>query len=263
MIKQRHVAALLAEFIGTATLALVVLSVLSSQLGLPFFVAMAAGVTLAVFANVFGNVSGVHFNPAITFGLFVIRQISALRAVGYIVVQVLGGFVAWQLYERLAGNTLDNRSASEVDWKILGAEFIGALVFGAVVAAVVTQKVKGHQAAFGVGGGLFIGILIASLGSGAILNPAVAVAMRSLDVNYFTGPVLGALTGMLLVALFIVPVFNPVKKLKKKSVGSDAPKVVEESPTVVSEVKKPVAKKPVAKKPATKKATVKKKTTKK
>ena len=87
MIKQRHVAALLVEFFGTLTLSLVVLSV--SLYRFPFFTALAAGVTIAVFVSAFAKISGGHLNPAVTVGMFAIRQVTALRAVGYIAVQML------------------------------------------------------------------------------------------------------------------------------------------------------------------------------
>ncbi|MDQ5953588.1 MAG: hypothetical protein QG647_323, partial [Patescibacteria group bacterium] len=78
MIKQQHVAAVLAEFIGTLTLALVVLS--TSLYRFPLFTAMAAGITLIVFVSAFGKISGGHFNPAVTVGLFAMRQINAAKA---------------------------------------------------------------------------------------------------------------------------------------------------------------------------------------
>jgi glycerol uptake facilitator-like aquaporin len=259
MIKQRYVAALLAEFIGTLTLALVVLSVISST-RYPFFAAVAAGVTLAVFVSAFGKVSGGHLNPAVTLGMFAIRQISALKAAGYIVVQVLAGFAAWQLYEALTGGDLTN-STTAFDWPIAAAEFIGAFIFGTAIAAVVTQKIQGYQAAYTIGGGLFLGLTVAGLASNAILNPAVAVAFRSLDVNYLAGPVLGIVVSMAVVSYVIVPIFKLFPGKKAETVVSKS--AVSGTASVPSVTKKPAVKKPAAKKAAVKKTSPKAKSTKK
>lgn len=209
MIKQQHVAAVLAEFIGTLTLALVVLS--TSLYRFPLFTAMAAGITVIVFTSVFGKISGGHFNPAITVSLFAIRQINAVKAVAYIVFQFLAGFAAWQVYEYFTGQPLTN-GASHFDAKIFIAEAAGAFIFGVAFAAVITQKIQGYQAAAAIGGGLFLGLMVAGLASSGILNPAVAIATHSFDVNYGLGPVVGALVGMALTALVIVPIFG-VKKV--------------------------------------------------
>ncbi|MCA9338994.1 aquaporin, partial [Candidatus Saccharibacteria bacterium] len=78
--------ALLGEFIGTFILAAVVISVS----GQPIFVLFALiAIVLAV-----GQLSGSHVNPAITFGAWVTHRITTLRALGYIVAQVLGAMLA-------------------------------------------------------------------------------------------------------------------------------------------------------------------------
>ncbi|MBP7834823.1 aquaporin, partial [Candidatus Saccharibacteria bacterium] len=71
--KQRHVAALVAEALGVFALVLSVLSV--SRLGYPFFTAIAAGVTITVMVSAFGTISGGHFNPAISISALAIRNI--------------------------------------------------------------------------------------------------------------------------------------------------------------------------------------------
>jgi glycerol uptake facilitator-like aquaporin len=191
--KQRQIAALVAEALGTFVLVAVVLNV--TRYGLPLFTAMAAGLTVAAFTSAVGKVSGGHFNPAITLGFLSLRRVSFVRAIAYLVVQVAGAVAAWQLYEYLTGRTLTN-ATTPFDWKILIAEAIGAVVFGFAFASVVSQKVEGWQAAATIGTGLFLGLTVAGLGSAAILNPAVAVGVRSFDVNYFLGPIIGVIVGM-------------------------------------------------------------------
>ena len=57
-------------------------------------VALAFGLAIATLAQSLGHVSGAHFNPAVTLGLLVSCQISALRAVLYILAQLVGAVLA-------------------------------------------------------------------------------------------------------------------------------------------------------------------------
>ncbi|MDP9483929.1 MAG: aquaporin, partial [Chloroflexota bacterium] len=57
-------------------------------------VAFAHGLILAVMVSSLGAVSGGHFNPAVTFGLWIAGKIDAPRAVMYVVAQLIGAVVA-------------------------------------------------------------------------------------------------------------------------------------------------------------------------
>src|SRR5438874_12508372 len=57
-------------------------------------VALAHGLVLAVLVSAFGAISGGHFNPAVTFGVWVARRIDGVRAVGYVIAQLAGGVLA-------------------------------------------------------------------------------------------------------------------------------------------------------------------------
>jgi glycerol uptake facilitator-like aquaporin len=200
--KQRHIAALLAEAIGTFVLVLVVLNV--SRYGLPFFTAIGAGVAVAAFYSIFATVSGGNFNPAITLGLFSIRKLTFVRTIGYLVAQAVGAVLAWQFYEYITGRTLKN-STSSFDWKILIAEAVGALIVGMAYAAVYVHKLVKWQAAATIGCGLFLAVTLAGLASNGLVNPALALGVRSFDINYFLGAVVGGIVGMLVFAYVINP----------------------------------------------------------
>lgn len=217
--KQRNIAALLVELIGTFVLVMVVLNV--SRYGLPFFTAMGVGIAAATFFSVGAVISGANFNPAITIGLFSIRKLTFVRTVGYLVAQALGALAAWQLYEYLTQRTLKNATTA-FDWRIFVAEMVGCAVFAiAFAAAVIQQKMAGWQAAATIGTGLFLGVTVAGLASNGIINPAVALGVRSFDINYFLGPVVGALVGMNI----YVYLLDPVMKKSKKAVAVVKPAV--------------------------------------
>ena len=57
-------------------------------------VALAFGLTVLTGAYAFGHISGGHFNPAVSFGVFVAGRIRRQDVIAYWVAQVLGGIVA-------------------------------------------------------------------------------------------------------------------------------------------------------------------------
>ncbi|XP_072219633.1 aquaporin-1-like isoform X2 [Leuresthes tenuis] len=57
-------------------------------------VSLAFALAIATLVQSLGHVSGAHFNPAVTLGLLVSSQISALRCVCYILAQMLGATAA-------------------------------------------------------------------------------------------------------------------------------------------------------------------------
>jgi aquaporin Z len=77
--------AYLTEFIGTFVFLGVILS--TGQ-------AFPIGVALAVAIYFGGNISGGHFNPAVSTMMLVKGSISMERWIGYVIAQVLGGLVA-------------------------------------------------------------------------------------------------------------------------------------------------------------------------
>lgn len=66
-----------------------------NPLGIGFLgVALAFGLTVLTGAYAFGHVSGAHFNPAVSVGLWAGGRFPAAELLPYIVAQVLGGIVA-------------------------------------------------------------------------------------------------------------------------------------------------------------------------
>ncbi len=90
---------LVAEFIGTLWLVLggcgsAVLAAAYPELGIGFAgVALAFGLTVLTMAYAVGHISGGHFNPAVSLGLWAGGRFSAKELVPYIIAQILGGIV--------------------------------------------------------------------------------------------------------------------------------------------------------------------------
>jgi glycerol uptake facilitator-like aquaporin len=53
--------------------------------------ALATGAMLFVLINIFGPLSGAHFNPAVTFAMVATKRMSAANIVPYVVAQLAGG----------------------------------------------------------------------------------------------------------------------------------------------------------------------------
>lgn len=233
MFGRRKIAMVVAEFIGTFTLASAVLA-MSGRTSFPFFVATAAGTTLALMVLVIGSVSGGLINPAVTVGMWTLRKITTTAAVVFIAAQMLGGLVAWRFNEYLLDSPLKNTAGEKFDWRILVAEAVGTFIFTFGVAAAVYQGYRGLKRAVTMGASLSLGILIATFASNGALNPAVAVGVHSWSLAYVVGPLVGAVLGMNLYAM----------------VFADRPPRAKVAKTVVA-------------KPATRKTTAKKKPTRK
>ena len=66
-----------------------------SDLGIGFIgVALAFGLTVMTMAFAVGAISGAHFNPAVTLGLWAGGRFPSKDILGYIIAQVFGGIVA-------------------------------------------------------------------------------------------------------------------------------------------------------------------------
>ena len=57
-------------------------------------VALAHGIVLAVLVSSFGAISGGHFNPAVTFGVWLVGRIPTARALWYVWAQLVGALGA-------------------------------------------------------------------------------------------------------------------------------------------------------------------------
>ena len=91
-----------AELIGTFALVFVGSAIGLYDAGL-LAVALAQGLTLAVFSYVFGHISGTHINPAVTFGLALNGTVSWAEAAVYWVAQFAGAVLAAFVLNSLVG----------------------------------------------------------------------------------------------------------------------------------------------------------------
>ena len=88
------------EFIGTFIFLSVILNVVGKD-SMQGVAAIAIGLALAVAIFFGGDVSGGHFNPAVSTMMAVNGSLSAQEYPGYVVAQILGGLAALHFYKRV------------------------------------------------------------------------------------------------------------------------------------------------------------------
>lgn len=235
MFGRQKIATLVAEFLGTGVLTLLVLSVQRSTIGVPFFVALAAGLTLATMVFALGSTSGAHLNPAVTIALWTARKVSSLTGVLYIAAQLLGAWAAYGLYTYFVNSTLQP-IGGHFTGRILVAEAVGTGIFVFGWAAAMMQGFSAAVQASVAGLSYMIGIIAASSAAIGLLNPALALGVRSwVWGTYVLGPVLGAVIGANLYGLLFAGA--PVRVGRSAAVA--APAAAKRAPAK----KKPAARK--------------------
>ena len=201
MFGRQKVATLVAEFLGTGVLTLLILSVQRSTIGVPFFVAMTAGLTLALMVFVLSNKHSANLNPAVTIGLWTARKIPTLTAIAYVAVQLLGAWAAYYLYIYFVRNSLQP-IGGHFAARVLVAEATGTAILTFGWAAAIYRKANAVGIAATAGLAYMIGIIAASPAAIGLLNPAVSLGVRAwVWGTYVLGPVIGGIIGVNLYAL--------------------------------------------------------------
>jgi glycerol uptake facilitator-like aquaporin len=194
--KSVKIGVLIAEFIGTFSLAYAVLASINGSFAPSIPTGVIAGFTLLLAALSIGGISGAHINPAVTIGLFSIRKISLRNTVYYLIAQFLGAVAALGLVTLVLHGHAGGVKSDTANWTVFSSEMIGAVIFTFGVAAAVEQGLQKISGAVLVGGSLTLGILFASIASNGVVNPAVSIAINSSTWAYLFGPIAGAVIGM-------------------------------------------------------------------
>jgi len=174
----------IAEFVGTFFLALTIFIAAVSGLA-GNFAPIAIGLTLMVMIYAVGYVSGAHFNPAVTIGLFIKGDCSKEELPYYLVAQIIAGVLAFFVGSELVLNgvssNLTGGEITEMDFastlSVLAAELLWTFALMFVIINVATEQ-SGNQfygAAIGftvMAGAFTVGSI--SLGS---FNPAVTTML--------------------------------------------------------------------------------------
>ncbi len=207
---------LLAELLGTFTLVflatLAILGVVGEGNAVIVTIAFAFGLALLAGLYAFGEVSGGHFNPAVSLGMMLSGRISPQEMIGYWVAQVAGATLG--SLALLAGSsrsdvasTANAVSSAYSWWDALWFELLITAVFVAVILhSTRSERVRG-TALLSIPLTLVVAHLALVAVDGCSVNPArsfgpALVGGRWGDFWVFVvGPLLGGVLGALLHAL--------------------------------------------------------------
>lgn len=178
--------------------------------------ALAYGLAYAVMVLALGHISGGHFNPAVTAGLWVTRRIGTLQGIGYWIAQLLGSIAAGYLLAavlpeagwrtRALGSITPDLSPDITRGEGIAIEAILTFFLVLVIFALAVDAKRGLQqwAGFASGVTIAIGVLVAAPFTGGAMNPArtlgTAVATHHWENHgvYWVGPLLGGVAASFL-----------------------------------------------------------------
>ncbi|WP_449448422.1 aquaporin Z [Thermomonas brevis] len=184
-------------------------------------VALAFGLTVLTGAYAFGHISGGHFNPAVSFGLWAGGRFPAKDLLPYIVAQVLGAiFAGWILYRiasGAAGFALDPNAAGAFATNGFGShspggydiaaaflcEVVMTAMFLVIIMGATHSKAPVGFAPIAIGLGLTLIHLISIPVTNTSVNPArstgVALIVGGTPLSqlwlFWLAPILGGLLG--------------------------------------------------------------------
>ena len=203
----------LAELFGTFTLvfvgsaAIIGLVKANFQAGVFITVPLAFGLALLAGLYAFGEVSGGHFNPAVSLAMFLDRRLSVLDLVGYWLFQFVGAILASAVLV-LTFNKAAVQSTATLPGFGKGPAVVFEIVMTAIFVLVILQATKSgtfsgsaliaipltlvaiHVAAIPVSG--------SSVNPARSLGPALIGNKWTAEWIYFLGPAAGAILGWLI-----------------------------------------------------------------
>ena len=165
------------------------------ELGIGFAgVALAFGLTVLTMAYAVGHVSGGHFNPAVTVGLWAGGRFPARNVAPYIIAQVIGGLIAafaiywiasgkpgWEVGPgKLASNGFGDASPGKFSMQ---AGFVAEVVLTALFLLIIMGSTHGRAPA---------GFAPIAIGLGLTLIHLISIPITNTSVNpaRSTGPAL-------------------------------------------------------------------------
>jgi MIP family channel proteins len=238
---ERGTSAYIAEFIGTfglvffITIAVSLFNRPAPAAGLPqefidwSVIGLVHVFVLFMLIQTLALVCGAHFNPAVTVALTVIREIKAIDAAIYIVVQLAGATLGALATKQILNNFdnadavnygavgISDRLGGQIFFQGLSVELIGTFfLVWAIVGVAVNPRSDRGWAALVIGGTL--GFLVMCFGplTGAGFNPARAFGPALVSgewggfddfvITYVLAPVVGAvLAALVYFRMVIVP----------------------------------------------------------
>ncbi|MGZ5243242.1 MAG: MIP/aquaporin family protein [Bacteroidia bacterium] len=201
----------LAEFIGTfglvfcGTGAIVINQITNGEIG-HIGIAITFGLIVLTMIYTFGDISGAHFNPAVTIAFWFAGKFEGKQIIPYLLSQLAGAFIANLTLKLMFpdSSTLGETLPHGSPWTSFILEIILTFFLMLVIINVSTgAKEKGMLAGIAVGAIVLLEALFAGPISGASMNPFRSLTPAILSGNlqfiwiYLIAPVIGAIVAIL------------------------------------------------------------------
>lgn len=173
----------IAEFIGTFFLVLTIgCTVIGAGAGALAPLAIGSALMVMIFAG--GHVSGGHFNPAVTLGVWLRGKCEARDVAPYMIFQIIGAVLAAFAVKFLKGGTAVTPLQPATAPALL-AEFLFTFALVYVVLNAATAKGTSGNSFYGLAIGFTVLVGAFSVGniSGGAFNPAVAVGISVMGLS--------------------------------------------------------------------------------
>ncbi len=176
---------LITELIGTFFLVLTIGLVVAT--GSPL-APLAIGSVLMVMVYMGGHISGAHYNPAVTLGVWMRGSIETGDVAKYMGVQLLGALLGAAISSYLTGETLTVAHSGNMI-PALVAEFLFTFALVLVVLNVATSDATSGNSYFGLAIGFTVMVGAFAVGgiSGGAFNPAVGIGAIIVDIAMGNG----------------------------------------------------------------------------
>lgn len=195
----------IAEFIATFALIFIGAGAVLANVGI-IGIALAHGLVLMSMIYATAHISGAHINPAVTISMWVTKRIEGVKAIGYIISQLLGASVG-ALFLRIIfsnaqlGLNLGTPAlGSNVSfWVGILVEFILTFLLVFTIFGTIDKRAPKGIFGFAIGMVLVFDILVGGNLTGAAMNPARVFGPALISgfwnnhIIYWIGPVLGAI----------------------------------------------------------------------
>ena len=173
----------IAEFIGTFFLVLTVgCTVIGTGAGALAPLAIGSSLMVMIFAG--GHISGAHFNPAVTLGVWLRGKCAAKDVAPYMIAQILAAVLAAYAVKFLKGGAPVSPLQPSTLPALL-AEFLFTFALVYVVLNTATAKCTSVNSFYGLAIGFTVLVVAYSVGniSGGAFNPAVAVGISFMGLS--------------------------------------------------------------------------------
>nr|ULB38345.1 aquaporin 8 [Squalus acanthias] len=181
--------------------------------------ALAHGLALGLIIAILGNISGGHFNPAVSLGAYLIGGLNIILLIPYWTAQLCGGMIGAALTKVVTqdGNFFNATGAAftaiqkdeHVGRAIICEIITTTFLVLAVCMGAINQKSTTPLAPFCIGFTVTVNILASGGLSGACMNPArafgPAVVANYWDYHwvYWVGPMIGAVVVGILIRILL------------------------------------------------------------